>query len=107
MLRLLFCALLLCRVVRAGTYNDDLFARALENYSPSPYYVLITVLDPDEHTSRVVCTTANLFLGAIHREHGLSYSEADRKRAEAIALEQRDRVFVFKDKKALANLWDQ
>jgi hypothetical protein len=106
--RSVFCALVLCSVfaARAGSYTDDLFARALENESTAPDYVLISVIDPDTHTKRIVCTTANLFLGAIHREHGLGYTEADRKRAKEIALNQRGRIFVFRNKTALANLSD-
>lgn len=87
----------------AGTYSDDLFARALANDSTAPDYVLITVVDPQTHTKRPVCTTANLFLGAIHCEHGPGYTEAEIK---AIALKQRDRIFVFARKAALHNLAD-
>lgn len=106
--RALFSVLFACSivVVRAGTYNDDLFARALSNESTAPDYVLIAVVDPDTHTKRTVCTTANLFLGAIHREYGLGYTEADIHRAKTVALKQRDRMFVFKNKAALENLAD-
>jgi hypothetical protein len=100
---MLFCSVL---SARAGGYTDDLFARALANGSTAPDYVLISVVDPDTHTVRIVCTTANFFLGAIHREYDIGYTEADIKRAKAIALKQRDRIFVFKNKAALANLAD-
>ncbi len=92
--------------VRGGTYTHDLFARALANDSTAPDYALITVVDPKTHAERTVCTTANLFLGAIHREYGLGYTEADIKRVKAIALKQRDRRFVFARKAALDNLAD-
>jgi hypothetical protein len=92
--------------VRAGTYTDDLFARALANVSTAPDYVLITLVDPQTHAERTVCTTANLFLGAIHREYGLGYTDADVNRAKAIALKQRDRRFVFSRQAALDNLPD-
>jgi hypothetical protein len=97
---------LLAVSVRAGTYTSDLFARALANDSTAPDYVLITVVDSKTNAERSVCTTANLFLGAVHREHGLGYTEADIKRAKAIALKQRDRRFVFTRKAALDNLSD-
>jgi hypothetical protein len=97
---------LIAASVRAGTYTHDLFARALANGSTAPDYVLITVVDPKTHAERTVCTTANLFLGALHREHGLGYTEADIRRAKAIALKQRDRRFQFTRKAALENLAD-
>jgi hypothetical protein len=90
----------------AGSYTYDLFARALANDSAAPDYVLITVVDPKTHAERTVCTTANLFLGAIHREHRLGYTEADIKRVKAIALNQRDRRFVLTHKTAINNLAD-
>jgi hypothetical protein len=105
--RTLFVTLCLVAVtVRAGTYTNDLFARALANDSTAPDYVLITVVDPKTREERSVCTTSNLFLGAIHREHGLGYADPDIKRAKAIALKQRDRRFVFTRKAALDNLAD-
>ena len=107
MRRAVFVMLCLFAVsVRGGTYTHDLFVRALVNDSTAPDYVLITVADPRTHSERVVCTTANLFLGAIHREYGLGYTEAEIKRAQTIALQQRDRRFVFTRKAALNNLAD-
>ena len=107
MRRAVFIALcLFAASARGGSYRYELFARALENLSTSPDYVLITVVDPKTHAERTVCTTANLFLGAIHREHGLGYAEADIRRAMAIALHQRDRRFLFTRKAALDNLAD-
>ena len=97
MRRALFFAILVCNSLpaRAGSYSESLFARALANDSTAPDYVLITVVDPKTHAERTVCRTANLFFGAIHREYGLGYTEAEIKRAKAIALEQRDRVFCY------------
>jgi hypothetical protein len=111
MLSLMTRALLLIFVftaflARAGGYTDGMFRDALANISTSPDYVLIKVKSPEGQDERTVCTTANLFLGAIHLEYGLGYTEADQKRAFDIALHQPDRLFTFRKKEAIDNLAD-
>jgi len=90
---------------RAGSYTDEMFRQALANRSTSPDYVLITVTTPGGKP-RDICITANFFLGAIHREHGFSYSEDGQKRALAIALQQPNRTFMFTKPAAIHNLAD-
>lgn len=93
-------------LARAGDYTQDMFRNALKNTSTAPDYVLITVRGPDDKAARTVCTTANLFLGAIHREYALDYSEASEKRAMEIALQQTNRSFKFQKEEAIKNLVD-
>jgi len=93
-------------LAHAGSYTQSMFRAALANNSTAPDYVLIQVRGPDDRTNRIVCTTANLFLGAIHREYNLGYSEADEQRAVEIALKQPDRSFTFHKKAAIDNLAD-
>jgi hypothetical protein len=83
-----------------------MFRAALSNSSTSPDYVLIKVRGPNDQTERTVCTTGNAFLGAIHREYDLGYTEAGEKRALEIALEQPERSFTFHKKAAIDNLAD-
>src|SRR5262245_10569278 len=90
----------------AGSYTQSTFRAALANSSTAPDYVLIQIRGPDDQTERTVCTTANLFLGAIHIEYDLGYSEADQKRALEIALEQPKRSFIVRKKAATENLAD-
>jgi hypothetical protein len=99
---LLFASL----IAHAGSYSQSMFRAALTNSSTAPDYVLIQVHGPGDQPERTVCTTANLFLGAIHREFDLGYSEADEKRALEIALKQPERSFIFRKKAAIDNLAD-
>jgi hypothetical protein len=91
---------------RAGGYTQAMFRNALANHSTAPDYVLVKITGSEGKSERTVCTTANLFLGAIHLEYGLSYTEADEKRAIDIALQQPERSFTFHNKKAIDNLVD-
>ena len=93
-------------LAHAGSYSQSMFRDALANLSTAPDYVLIRIRSPNDGTERIVCTTANLLLGAIHREFGLAYTEADVKRATDIALQQPERLFTFRKKAALDNLAD-
>jgi len=99
---LLFTSLL----AHADTYSQSMFRAALANGSTSPNYVLIKVRGPGDKAEHTICTTSNLFLGAIHIEYELGYTRADEKRVSDIALKQPERSFKFRKKKAIANLAD-
>jgi len=86
------------------TVSNDLFARALSNYSTAPNFVLITVVDDNTQKSSQVCTVGNFLLGAIHRERGLPYDNAGVKKARDIALSTTERVFHFSKADALKNI---
>ena len=92
-------------IARADSYTNEMFRQALANRSTSPDYVLITVTTSGGKP-RAICTTANFLLGAIHREHGFSYSEDGQKRALAIALQQPNRTFTLTKSAAIHNLAD-
>ena len=79
------------------------FDAAIDNRSTSPGYVRFTLIDAQRKTERVSCTTANLFLGAIHREHDLPYDEAGIKAAQGIAKASTEHKFTFSKPDALAN----
>jgi hypothetical protein len=79
------------------------FDAAIDNRSTSPGYVKFMVIDAQHSTERISCTTANLFLGAIHREHDLPYDDAGIKAAQAIAKTTPDHKFTFSRPEALAN----
>jgi hypothetical protein len=82
----------------------DLFRRALENHSTAPSYVLITLVSANGQSRREVAIPAPFLLGAIHTEHHLKYDDAGMARAMQIALAQQDRVFQFKDRRAVRNV---
>jgi hypothetical protein len=86
------------------TQSRASFEAAIRTDSTAPLYVLITLVDDKSKSARSVCTTANLLLGAIHREYNLEYDEAGHARAEEIAVSNTTHVFKFSKPDALANI---
>lgn len=84
--------------------SRESYEAAIRNYSTSPSYVMISVADGDTGAVKVVCTTANFLLGAIHREYGLGYDAADVSKAEEIALAKYDHIFTFQQPAARTNI---
>lgn len=80
------------------------YEAAIPNHSTSPSYVLITVVDARTESARSICTTANLLIGAIHREYGLGYDLADISKSDEIALSNQTHVFRFTKRDALNNI---
>jgi len=80
------------------------FEAAVGNTSTAPSYVLITVVDDGSKTQRSTCTTANLLLGAIHREYGLEFDANGVASAKRIALANQSHVFHFSKAEALNNI---
>jgi hypothetical protein len=80
------------------------FEAAIHNHSTAPSYVLITVVDSRSKSVRTTCTTANLLMGAIHREFGLEYDKASQAKAEEIALANKTHVFHLAKREALKNI---
>lgn len=88
----------------AARQSDTSFAAAIRNQSTAPSYVLITEVDGNTGKSRQTCVTANLFMGAIHRENELGYDAEDQMTALHIALTTPDHVFTFTKRTALENI---
>lgn len=80
------------------------FEAAIHNDSTAPSYVLITLVDARTESARSTCTTANLLMGAIHREYDLGYDKASQSRAREIALSNKTHVFRFTKQDALHNI---
>jgi len=70
----------------------------------APSYVLITEIDGNTGKSRQTCVTANLLMGAIHRENELGNDAEDQMTALHIALTTPDHVFAFTKRTALENI---
>src|SRR6476646_4261257 len=88
----------------ANQYTDRMFRRALEEQSTSPFYVLFTLNDRATHTRRVVATTSNLLLGAIHFEYHIDCDEAAVAKATRIAASQPRHEFTFRSREAVENV---
>jgi hypothetical protein len=84
--------------------SQQRFEQAIRYTSTAPFFVLITVVDDRTGVARAVCTTANLFLGAIHREYGLSFDTASITKAIEIALASPDHVFHFSKREVLDHI---
>jgi hypothetical protein len=65
---------------------------------------LINVIGDRAKTSRSTCATANLLLGAIHREYGIEFDAKGVAEAKGIALASRSHVFHFSEANALENI---
>ena|SRR5215471_1127945 len=85
-------------------YTDAMYREAILKESTAPLYVLFTLGDAKTGSKRVVCTTANFLLGAIHVEYHLDYDDTGLKRGYAIALRQPGHCFSFANRKALENI---
>jgi len=107
---LLFAVSLSC-VCSAGAVETDSpsqsqasFEAAIRNLSTAPSYVSIAVIDARSGTTRSTCTTANLLLGAIHREYGFAFDRVGTSSTEQVALSNLTHTFRFAQPQALANI---
>ncbi|MFJ2988349.1 hypothetical protein ACIPF8_10810 [Collimonas sp. NPDC087041] len=80
------------------------YEAAIHNSSTSPSYVLITVVDARTESAQSTCTTANLLIGAIHKEYGLGYDTEGFSKSDVIALSNQTHVFRFTKQDALNNI---
>ena len=101
---LILIAVLQAHAEQQSRYTDAMFRAAIANDSTAPNYVLITIRDGRNGSSRLVCVEAPFLEGALHREHGLDYSESGQRRARQLIVASRDRVFTFSQPAALANV---
>ncbi len=85
-------------------YTDAMFLRAIQNGSTAPDFVLITVVDVRNRTTRVVCTEAPFLEGALHREFAIPYDKGGQLRVRELALRQANRVYRFSRPDALRNV---
>jgi hypothetical protein len=84
--------------------QDSAFALAIGNESTSPSFVKIQIIDLIAKRQFTTCVTANLFLGALHIEQKLPYTESGKKAAEEFAISNSEHVFSFKSPAALQNM---
>jgi len=82
----------------------DFFARAVHTWSSAPLDVLVTIVDDRSGASKKVCLPSDLLVDAELAELRLSRSWSDRAKAEALLLRRSDRVYHFRNPKALADV---
>ena len=76
------------------------------NITTSPAYVMITIVNANTGEEHLTCTTANFFSGAIRKEAGLEFDAQGSKKAEALALSNKEHRFVFSNEEAWRNIPD-
>ena len=87
--------------------NDELYplyVRAVENSSTFQYYLVITVKNMKTGKTREICTEGNFLQGALHIEYNIDYSKEGQEKIMRMAIDNKNRYFEFKNKKALANI---
>lgn len=76
------------------------------NLTTSPSYVMITIVNANTGEEHLTCTTANFFSGAIQKEFGLEFDAQGLKKAEALALSNKEHRFIFSNEEAWRNIPD-
>jgi hypothetical protein len=89
---------------RITVQSRESYEAAVRNRSTSPSYVMISVAGGGTEPAKVICTTANFILGAIHREYALGYDAAGVLKATEIALANSNHIFTFSQPSARANI---
>jgi hypothetical protein len=84
--------------------EHELFAKAIENESTAPNYVLIRVINDKTKEMVITCTEAPFLIGAIHMERQIPYDEPGSRKAKELALTRKDRTFRFSRDDALKNI---
>ncbi len=80
------------------------FEAAIGNGSTAPSYVAVTIVDDRSGTSRPICVTANLFVGAVMRQQGLAFDASGIAAARRLILSTTSHEFHFSRPEAFANL---
>jgi hypothetical protein len=108
LLAMKWLALIATSLMQAGTdslpQSFDDYRAAINKMSTLPTFVMVTVTDRRSNASQIRCVPANLLLGAIHYESGLSFNNDGIQSVKKIALSSIDRRFTFENRKALRNV---
>lgn len=87
--------------------KDELYQNyvsAIRNFSTFQYFLVVKVKDRKQGTTREYCTKGDFLKGALHREYNLGYDIDGISKVYSLAIDNKDRYFEFKKKKALKNI---
>lgn len=84
--------------------RDRIFKIAYENASTAPSYIVFIAEDLNTGSRKEICCEAPFLSGAMHRELKKSYDEKGSKFIDSLILENKDKLFKFKDEEALENI---
>lgn len=102
------CSITSCKSIepaKLNYQNHDSFTSAIKRSTDTVNeYVLIQLTNINDNSTSNVCVTANLFMGAIHREYELDYSNDDLEKAYEIVISNKSHHFTFSKLNAIANM---
>lgn len=84
--------------------RNQIFKIAYQNTSTAPSYVVFKALDLNTGKENEICCEAPFLSGAMHREFGKGYGEGESQFIDSLILNNKSRVFEFKNKDALKNI---
>lgn len=90
-----------------GQENDILYKNyvlAINNNSTFQYFLVVKVKDVKHGTTREYCTKGNFLKGALHMENRIKYNEAGIIKVQSLAINNKNRYFEFKKRKAIENI---
>jgi len=88
--------------------NDSLIAKNFEaaynNNSTAPSYIVFKAVDLNTGQTKEICCVAPFLSGAMHREYKKDYDENGIQYIDSLVLNNRERLFKFRNKSALENI---
>lgn len=84
--------------------RNQIFKIAYQNTSTAPSYVVFKAVDLNTKETKEICCEAPFLSGAMHREFEKGYTESESKFIDNLILNNKSRVFQFKNKDALKNI---
>jgi hypothetical protein len=91
----------------AAQQKDDLYLNylaAIKNESTFQYYLVVKVKNLNTGLTKEYCTKGNFLKGALHREHKVGYGSKGTTKVYALAANNKDRYFEFKNDSAIWNI---
>ena len=84
--------------------RDQIFRIAYENKSTAPSYIVFIAEDLNTGTKKEICCESPFLSGAMHRELRKGYDEISSKFIDSLILENKEKIFKFKNEEALENI---
>ena len=92
---------------KAENFEEDklrIYREAIQNESTIQDFIVIKVINSPTGEEKEICTKGIFLKGALHREYGINYSQADVEKVNKILLETKDRIFKLSKVDALNNI---
>ena len=84
--------------------RNQIFKIAYLNTSSAPSYIVFKAVDLNTGKTKEICSEAPFLSGAMHREFGKGYSENECKFVDSLILNNKSRVYKFRNEDALKNI---